>query len=152
MKAPIVCISIGILVTLLNPFPGVGMGQGYPKGINPTQPISPGEIIYSDEDVSSPEANFFSIKRIKYVYEGIIDKSIRLKKTEYTGDNMVGNNQEKNEIIFLPFNDNKQVLLEVSPQTKGLKAVKLTITVTDDSDRITVEESRGAEAAEPEGY
>ncbi len=107
--------------------------------IDPNQPISIGEVIYSEEDVTRHGVNFYSTVSISYVYLGIENNSVKLKRTDYSSDS-TGNNREKNNIILLPLNEHNQALLEVSPPTRRLKAAKLIITVTDNSDKIKVEQ------------
>jgi hypothetical protein len=98
-----------------------------------------GETFYNEEDVTRHSVNFYSTVSISYVYLGIENNSVKLKRIDYSSDS-TGNNREKNNIILLPLDENKQAILEVSPHTRRLRAVKLIITVTDNSDRIKVKE------------
>lgn len=115
------------------------------NGINPEQPLSVSENIYYEYDARSYSGpNSLSLVSIKYIYLGVENNSIKLKKIYHdwnVGEKPLGD-EDGAEIISLSLNKNKQALLKVNPSTDRLKTVELIITVIDEFYRIKVEELR----------
>jgi hypothetical protein len=110
--------------------------------INQEQPISIGEKIYGNLEISRPRELWAYYYHITYSYLGVQGGNVKVKYEygESVSTPSVASNEEKKEegILLLPLNAQKQALLKTK-QTGTMLSEELLITVVDEFNRIKVE-------------
>ena len=125
--------------------------QSLPGRINSEQPIPIGEIIFSDtwsvfltpeERRGLNDPDFFDRENIiSYTYLGLDDKN-NVKVVYYEKSGPLRQPTEKTLLLLLPLNDKKQTILRVKTARPRVPVKRdLLITVVDEFNRITVEET-----------
>jgi len=133
MKKIRISILVAVLMALLHSF---CFGERY---VNPSIPIQVNDTIYFEDSVRPPKGmDAAAIVSIRYIYLGVKDNQIVLKKIEHEWSAETGSkDRERIMNVFLMNNKGK---LKVKPNAERLTVTQLIITVVDDSYGIKVEE------------
>lgn len=109
-------------------------------GINPSQPIFPGGVIYYDEQLKigkpAEQLDYF-----QYIYLGLDNKNIRIR---YKARNDITMHVGESDQIIIPIDDNNQAILSVNQVSPYLPTIKLLITVVNNDNGIMVKKYTGS--------
>ena len=132
------CKAIVIITCLFLSFTGVCFGDK--EGVNPDQPISIGDRIYTTEKVSG-SGNDRAVSGISYMYVGCENNSIKIQIVRAVISlHSLSEPKSPTDSISLPLNAKKQALLKVQTLNDVHPNKEILISVVDDFSRIKAEE------------